>query len=557
MNLSPSKFWLRSAFLGLVLLGAGTVVAQGGPPPPPPPPQLPPVPVPPQNPITDAKRVLGKILFWEEQLSSDNTVSCGTCHRPTSGGTDPRLAVHPGLDGQFNTPDDINGSRGVVHSNAAGLYEPVTPFGLQLQVTSRRAPDFTGSAYSPLSFWDGRASGTFVNPDTGLVSIPVGGALESQSIQPMLSDVEMAHTGRIFADATTKLQTAKPMALATNVPVDMANAITANPTYAALFQAAFGSPAITIERVAFALATYERTLVPNQTRFDQFAAGNPGALTMQEMQGFMAFNGPGRCNVCHTGPTFSDNTFRNLGLRPIAEDRGRQNVTNNPADRGRFKVPSLRNAALRPRFMHNGNIPTLNNVLGFYSGGGGPFPDNKDPVLGTIALSQLQRDAIVAFLNTLTDSRAQNGQFPFDRPPLFIERVPIGSNRFGLGTAGSGGTIPNMLSFEPPHLGSLDFRIGLAQARPGSGAFLGLSLGPNTPGQSISGVPFHLDLASAMFLPAVTQGAGPAGGFATLPIDVPADPLLAGLEVLAQWFIADPNGTSGVSATQGARFNLF
>ena len=68
--------------------------------------QLPPPPVPPENPITEPKRVLGKILFWEEQLSSDNTVSCGTCPQPFRAATDPRPAVHPGLDLSFGTPDD-------------------------------------------------------------------------------------------------------------------------------------------------------------------------------------------------------------------------------------------------------------------------------------------------------------------------------------------------------------------------------------------------------------------------------------------------------------------
>ena len=74
--------------------------------------QLLPVPVPPENPITEAKRVLGKVLFWEEQMASDHRVACGTCHMPAAGGIDPRAitANHPGSDGVFGTSDDRIGS---------------------------------------------------------------------------------------------------------------------------------------------------------------------------------------------------------------------------------------------------------------------------------------------------------------------------------------------------------------------------------------------------------------------------------------------------------------
>ena len=74
--------------------------------------ELPAVPVPVENPITEPKRVLGKILFWDEQLSSDGSVACGTCHRPAAGGADPRTRRHPGID--KGTIDDVMGSPGIV-----------------------------------------------------------------------------------------------------------------------------------------------------------------------------------------------------------------------------------------------------------------------------------------------------------------------------------------------------------------------------------------------------------------------------------------------------------
>ncbi len=382
--------------------------------------QLPPPPVPPQNPITEPKRVLGKILFWEEQLSSDNTVSCGTCHSSFRAGTDPRPALHPGLDQNFGSPDDVIGSLGLVRQDAAGnpISDPI--FGFDVQVTRRSAQSVYGALWSPSSFWDGRAGPAFVDPQTGVTVIPVGGALEAQALVPILADNEMAHQGRNWNDVAAKLTTSTPLGLATYLPPDVATAITANPTYPALFIAAFGDPAINAQRIAFAIATYERTLVANQTPFDL------GALTPQQQQGLNVFQNPGsRCSVCHVPPIFTNNTFRNIGVRPIAEDTGRQEVTGNPADAGRFKVPSLRNVGLKPTFMHNGRRTTLAEVVDFYLGINGqvPFPQDLDPLIPGIAIPPPARlDLIEFLLNGLTDPRVAAETPPFDRPILAGER---------------------------------------------------------------------------------------------------------------------------------------
>src|SRR5688500_13798894 len=104
---------------------------------------LPPVPVPPENPITEPKRVLGKILFWDEQLSSDGTVACGTCHRPSAGGADPRAGRHPGVD--KGTIDDVMGSPGIASLDRDGHARPHPLFGAAAQVTPRLTPsNFAG-----------------------------------------------------------------------------------------------------------------------------------------------------------------------------------------------------------------------------------------------------------------------------------------------------------------------------------------------------------------------------------------------------------------------------
>lgn len=540
----------------LFLLLCATPFVAAQPPPPPPPPQLPPVPVPPQNPITEGKRVLGKILFWDEQLSSDNTVACGTCHRPERGGTDPRTAINPGLNGTFGNPDDVAGSAGIVSTDSNRDYLPDPVFGLGVQVTGRRAPDFTGGAYHQRVFWDGRSGPAFTDPDTSLVTIPQGGALEAQSLNPILGDAEMAHTGRTFAQATAKLQNARPLKLATNLPPDVAQALAGGTTYPELFLAAFGTPAITAQRIAFALATYERTLVPNQTPFDVWASGQPNPLTPNQMQGFNIFNTVGRCNACHQGPNFSDGTFRNIGLRPIAEDIGRQGVTNNPADRGRFKVPSLRNAALRQRFFHNGQSASLTNAVEEYNNSGGPFPDNRDPVLQGLVFSPLQRDLMVQFLQALTDPRAASGAFPFDRPTLRSETVAPFSNRYGPATAGPLGIIPTIVCNVPAAIGT-EFKVGLGGAAGGGVAWLGISTAAALPPIASGSVQLNVDPAGlAIFETLPLPGAGPGAGFATYKIGVPPVPALAGIDVFAQWLVFDPV-SGNFSATRGAAYEIF
>ena len=87
------------------------------------------------------------------------------------------------------------------------------------------------------------------------------------------------------------------------------------------------------------------------------------------------FTGPGRCVICHSGGLFADDQFHNEGLRPIAEDNGRQAVTGNPADAGRFKTPSLRNIALTAPYMHDGRFETLAEVIEFYNAEVEPHPN--------------------------------------------------------------------------------------------------------------------------------------------------------------------------------------
>jgi cytochrome c peroxidase len=385
---------------------------------------LPPVPVPAENPITEPKRVLGKALFWDEQLSTNGTVACGTCHRPAFGGADPRAGRNPGTD--KGTIDDVRGSPGIAFLDRDGKARTHPVYGTEPQVTPRVAPSNFGALWAEQLFWDGRAGSLAKDPVSGETAIARGGALENQVLSALLNSAEMAKTGRTWADLVADVTNARPLALATDLPTDVAAAIAAAPTYAKLFAAAFGDPRVTPMRIAFAIATYERTLVSDQTAWDRYDAGDTAALPARAASGWRAMQAF-HCTACHTPPLFTNNRFFQIGLRKVEFDRGRENVTHDPKDAGDMKVPSLRNAALLPRFMHTGEFASLGAAIRFYQNSI-PLPERDDiPGFGIYAfnVSQIDEGDIREFITVgLTDPRVRDEVFPFDRPKLRSEREP-------------------------------------------------------------------------------------------------------------------------------------
>ncbi|WP_428098914.1 cytochrome c peroxidase [Candidatus Rariloculus sp.] len=384
--------------------------------------ELPPVPVPAENPITETKRVLGKILFWDEQLSSDNTVACGTCHRPAAGGADPRVGKHPGTDP--GTIDDVQGSQGIVSLDRHGRPTEHPLFGFDRQVTARTSLSNFGALWADEAFWDGSAAGEFRDPLTGRVAIATGGALEIQALTALANDAEMAKHGRTWQELTAKLARTTPLDVASDLPDDVAAAIRDRPGYPELFAAAFGDPAITPVRIAFAIASYERTLLPDQTPWDRYRAGDLDAMNELELYGWQAMQ-DFQCVKCHEPPLFTNNDYFNIGLRRAEYDLGRQAVTGDPEDAGEVRVPSLRNVGLKPRFMHTGEFQTLSAAVSFYRTGAVLAERDRIPGGGTYAfnMSTVTEGDIHAFLkNALTDRRVHAELFPFDRPTLRSER---------------------------------------------------------------------------------------------------------------------------------------
>lgn len=537
---------MRSSAVGLVAMAAASGAAWaflGGS-------TLPPVPFPVENPFSESKRVLGKILFWDEQLSADSTMACGTCHIPGRGGTDPRVAVNPGLDGLVPSPDDKQASPGMIGQDADGKYEAMEFFDLRPQVTTRRANPAVMAMYAPELFWDGRASSQFVDPQTGAVVIASGGALESQASGPIVSEVEMAHQAMDWESVTAKIAAAKPLALATDLPADMLVAIEEGASYPELFAAAFGDGEVSAARIAMAIATYERTLVPDQTPWDAFIQGDNTAMTPQQVNGWNAFQGS-RCAVCHQPPLFTDHSFRNIGLRPIIEDTGRQAVTGNFADRGRFKVPSLRNAGLEARYMHTGQFNSIPQVLGFYAAAGGAqqFTENRDPLLNNpIRFANGAVPDVINFIsNGLRDPRVAAEEFPFDRPTLHSQKSPQNPLLLGGGRAGSGGFTPSMVARMPPLIGDEGFKVGVDLGLAGATAWLAVSqTGP-------SGGTIPRD----ELLGPITLGGLLAGeGYGTMPWPIAVDGSQDGSVYFMQWIIEDPSAAGGEALSRVASVTL-
>jgi cytochrome c peroxidase len=537
-------FLVKSAVLFLPLWCCQFACGQAGPVPP-----LGAPPVPPNNPLTAAKINLGKTLFWEEQLSVTGTVACGSCHRPSGAGADPRTAfntgnVHPGFDGLIGTADDVRASAGVPAHAADGSYQWSNNYGALPQVGKRKAQSAVNSAYSPGAlFWDGRAIGRFDDPITGQTIIQQGGALENQALGPVLDTSEMAYAGASIAVLPNRLNGVKPLALASNIPADL-NAWINTRAYPDLFNEAFGSGEVTPARLAMAIASYERTLNSTQTPFDLDNSGTP-SLTAQEQRGKGVFGGA-NCNVCHAGALLSDNSFRYIGLRPAAEDLGRFNQTANPQDRGRFRVPSLRNVESRAPYMHNGRFNTLEEVVEFYNRGGDFNEPNKDPNVRPRNLTPQQKADLVAFLKRpLTDTRVGAELPPFDRPTLYTESTNV-PQIIDTGVAGSANIQPQITALEPPILGNRNFTVVVSRAL--VGAPLTLVVSSSDPG-IVSSVP------TGSF--ANVAGMINSDGMASMQLTLPDQTAWVGRSLYGRFYINDPAALNGLAITAAFKITLF
>jgi cytochrome c peroxidase len=235
------------------------------------------------------------------------------------------------------------------------------PVGIGNRLLPRHTPSLLNVAYNSSQFWDGRAR-----------------TLEDQVSGPILSGNEMGMDERTLVARLRSV-----------------------PEYRRRFRQVFGREP-TFGALKRAIAAFERSLVTPDSPFDRYAKGDKQALTEQQKRGLILFFGKAACSECHNGPNFTDNKFHSLGLLPgEAEDTdiGRQAITGDPADRHAFKTPSLRNSTLHPPYMHDGSIPSLRDVIDFYSRGAGS--GTKSELVFKLGLTPNEEADLLAFLQSL------------------------------------------------------------------------------------------------------------------------------------------------------------
>jgi cytochrome c peroxidase len=238
------------------------------------------------------------------------------------------------------------------------------------EALSRHTPSLYNVGYSERLFWDGRST-----------------TLEEQALFPIKHPKEMA------------------------MDLDKLPAKLEKAGYSPQFDKAFGTPGITVERVAMALATFERTITHNNTPYDHWLKGDKNAMSKDAIAGLAIFKTKGQCITCHAGPNFSlamtktGPAYKNTGVyqSPVLDpDPGRLAIERtNPELKDAFKIPSLRGVGRSEPYMHNGSIPTLEEVVDFYDRGG------DHGKLKKLNLTATEKKQLVEFLRNGITNQAE------------------------------------------------------------------------------------------------------------------------------------------------------
>lgn len=310
--------------------------------------------IPADNPMTVEGVALGKRLFHDTQLGGyqgsdmSRRLSCATCH-------DRQHGYDVGPDNPRLQEGRPCGANGPTRHNALPLCNLV----------------FNREGY----LWNGAVSG-----------------------EKNIEDIVLA---AITAEDELAADTAEVVAR-----------IAADPEYREMFRKAFGTEAVTMDRIQKAIAQYVRSLVSANSRFDQYLRGET-QLTEQELRGYVLFTTEegADCFHCHGGagtPLFTTNQFYNNALdATLAADDDRYSVTGDPQDIGAYRAPTMRNIAVSGPYMHDGRFRTLDEVLEFYNSGL-QYSEYVHPYMhklpdGGAHLTPSDIAALKAFLNTLTD----------------------------------------------------------------------------------------------------------------------------------------------------------
>lgn len=153
---------------------------------------------------------------------------------------------------------------------------------------------------------------------------------------------------------------------------------------------------LTPRALSHALASYVRSILSGNSRYDRFVNGDRTALSVDEEAGLRIFSGKGNCTACHVGPNFTDERVHNTG---VAWRTGQ--LTDAGAGQGTFKTPTLRELPRTAPYMHDGSMATLNDVIDFYNRGGGANPF-LDSALRPLSLTDAEKQVLVLFLQSLS-----------------------------------------------------------------------------------------------------------------------------------------------------------
>lgn len=289
------------------------------------------IPYPEDDPYSEAKAKLGRVLFFDPRLSASRTRSCATCHNPS-------LSWGDGL------------------------------------------PRAIGEAHTPLAF----RTPTLLN--VAWVEVP--------GWYGKFNDLESV--------AFTPLTSPKIMNMPEKTLIATLQSI---PAYRRLFADAFPGGAITRRHVELALATFERTIVSGPAPFDRWVEGDENAIGAAAKRGFALFRGKAGCAECHSGWSFTDHSFHDIGTAK-GDDIGRAKLFPTSTKlRYAFRTPTLRDVARRAPYMHNGSEPTLKAVIELYNRGGIDRPSRSERIK-PLHLTAGEKADLIAFLKTLTSDPA-------------------------------------------------------------------------------------------------------------------------------------------------------
>ena len=279
-----------------------------------------------------------------------------------------RIALGKMLFFDTRLSGDSNMSCATCHSPLYGWGDGLeTGKGFRSKILDRASPVVTNTAFNSIQMWDGRKK-----------------SLEDQAMGPMEASAEMNM----------------------NIP-KLFKFLNNSEGYKAAFAKAYPGEKIDATTLSKGMASFERTVISNNSPFDKWVKGDAKAMSAKQIKGFKVFVGKANCVACHSAPNFTDNGFHNIGLASYGKknpDVGRFAQRPLKLMKGAFKTPTLRDISYSAPYFHDGSSHTLKAVVEHYAKGG-EVKTNLSPNMEEIKLTDADKDALVGFMEALNSER--------------------------------------------------------------------------------------------------------------------------------------------------------